>query len=261
MAYLGRGLDKISNIEVLDNITFDGSSSYSITKNSVAFTPNSAQSCLISIDGVVQATNFTVSSSTIDFGVAIPSTSVCNFFLHYGTGVMTVPSDGSVTTAKLGDGAVTSAKLDSGVLPTNTPSFFAYRSGSVQNFSQNTATKLQFNTELYDTDNCYDNSTNYRFTPTTAGKYYISAGAYIDGTSTASPTGLKLYKNGSFYHSAFIYSGGLAGGHHIHNIVDFNGSSDYAEIFVESGNSSPFINYQPGSALSTFFCAYKIIGA
>ena len=112
--YLGRGLDKISNIEVLDNITFDGSSSYSITKDSVAFTPNSAQSCLISIDGVVQATNFTVSSSTIDFGVAIPSTSVCNFFLHYGTGVMTVPSDGSVTTAKLGDNAVTTAKLGDG---------------------------------------------------------------------------------------------------------------------------------------------------
>ena len=101
MAYLGRGLDKISNIEVLDNITFDGSSSYSITKGSVAFTPNSAQSCLISIDGVVQATNFSVNSSTIDFGVAIPSTSVCNFFLHYGTGVMTVPSDGSVTTTCL----------------------------------------------------------------------------------------------------------------------------------------------------------------
>lgn len=114
MAYLGRGLDKISNIEVLDNITFDGSSSYSITKGSVAFTPNSAQSLLISIDGVVQATNFTVSSSTIDFGVAIPSTSVCNFFLHYGTGVMTVPSDGSVTTAKLGDSAVTTAKINDG---------------------------------------------------------------------------------------------------------------------------------------------------
>ena len=112
MAYLGRGLDKISNIEVLDNITFDGSSSYSITKGSVAFTPNSAQSLLISIDGVVQATNFSVNSSTIDFGVAIASTSVCNFFLHYGTGVMTVPSDGSVTTAKLGDNAVTTAKIN-----------------------------------------------------------------------------------------------------------------------------------------------------
>ena len=116
MAYLGRGLDKISNIEVLDNITFDGSSSYSITKGSVAFTPNSAQSCLISIDGVVQAANFTVSSSTIDFGVAVPSTSICNFFLHYGTGVMTVPSDGSVTTAKLGDNSVTTAKINDGAI-------------------------------------------------------------------------------------------------------------------------------------------------
>ena len=114
MPYIGRSNDKISNVEILTNLVFDGSSPYSITKNSVPFTPNSAQSCLISIDGVVQATNFSVNSSTIDFGVAIPSTSTCNFFLHYGTGVMTLPSDGSVTTAKLGSNAVSSAKMFSG---------------------------------------------------------------------------------------------------------------------------------------------------
>ena len=111
MSYIGRGTDKISNIEILDNITFDGSSSYSITKSSVAFVPNSAQSLLISIDGVVQATNFTVSTSTIDFGVAVPSTSTCDFFLHYGTGVLFTPADGTVTEAKIGSNAVTSAKL------------------------------------------------------------------------------------------------------------------------------------------------------
>ena len=130
MADIGRGLDKISNKEHLDTITFDGSSSYSITKGSVAFTPNSAQSLLISIDGVVQATNFTVNSSTIDFGVAVPSTSTCNFFLHYGTGVMTVPSDGSVTTAKLGNSAVDLTSKVTGALPvanggTNLTSGFA----------------------------------------------------------------------------------------------------------------------------------------
>ena len=111
MSYIGRGTDKISNVEILDNITFDGSSSYSITKSSVAFVPNSAQSLLISIDGVVQATNFTVSTSTIDFGVAVPSTSTCDFFLHYGTGVLFTPADGTVTEAKIGSGAVTSAKI------------------------------------------------------------------------------------------------------------------------------------------------------
>jgi hypothetical protein len=111
MSYIGRGTDKISNIEILDNITFDGSSSYSITKSSVAFVPNSAQSLLISIDGVVQATNFTISGSTIDFGVAVPSTSTCNFFLHYGTGVLFTPADGTVTEAKIGSNAVSTAKI------------------------------------------------------------------------------------------------------------------------------------------------------
>src|SRR6056300_460948 len=109
--YIGRSLDKISNIEILDNITFDGSSSYSITKSSVAFVPNSAQSLLISIDGVVQAGNFTVSGSTIDFGVAVPSTSTCDFILHYGTGLITIPADGTVTTAKIANSYVSLDKL------------------------------------------------------------------------------------------------------------------------------------------------------
>jgi hypothetical protein len=115
MAYIGRDTDKISNVEVLDNITFDGSSSYTLQKNSVNFTPSSANTLLVSIDGVVQAGNFTVSGSTIDFGTAVAGTSTCDFILHYGTGLITVPADGSVTTAKLGDASVTSAKLGSDV--------------------------------------------------------------------------------------------------------------------------------------------------
>jgi len=101
MSYIGRGLDKISNIEKLDTITFDGSSSYTLQKNSVNFTPNSANSLQVSIDGVVQAGNFSVSSSTIDFGVAIPATSTNDFIFHYGTGVAFTPADGTVSLAKL----------------------------------------------------------------------------------------------------------------------------------------------------------------
>ena len=111
MSYIGRGTDKISNIEKLDTITFDGSSSYTLQKNSVNFTPNSANSLQVSIDGVVQAGNFTVSGSTIDFGVAIPSTSTNDFIFHYGTGLVTTVADGAITTAKLGDAAVTTAKI------------------------------------------------------------------------------------------------------------------------------------------------------
>jgi len=100
MAYLGRSIDKISNVETLDNITFDGSSSYSLTKNSVAFVPSAPQNIILSIDGVVQSGNFSISGSTINFGVAVSSSSVCNFIIHLGIGLTNVPSDNSVTKTK-----------------------------------------------------------------------------------------------------------------------------------------------------------------
>ena len=194
MAYLGRGLDKISNIEVLDNITFDGSSSYSITKGSVAFTPNSAQSCLISIDGVVQATNFSVNSSTIDFGVAIPSTSVCNFFLHYGTGVMTVPSDGSVTNAKLGSGSFSNitgvGTLSSGLTLSDNILFDTASKGIYLGTTSATASNLL---DDYEEGTWTPALSSYGGTPTIANTVYTKVGRLVmasatillDGTSDA----------------------------------------------------------------------------
>ena len=102
MSYIGRGLDKFSNIEKLDAITFDGSQSYSLTKSSVAFTPNSANSLIISINGVCQFGNVTVSGTSVDFGVAMPSTDTNDFILHLGVGVVNTPADATVTNAKLG---------------------------------------------------------------------------------------------------------------------------------------------------------------
>lgn len=116
MAYIGRGTDKISNVEVLDNITFDGSSSYTLQKGGSNFTPSSANTILLSIDGVVQAGNFTVSGSTIDFGTAVAGTSTCDFILHYGVGLITTVSDGTVTTAKLASTSVTAAKLNNDII-------------------------------------------------------------------------------------------------------------------------------------------------
>jgi hypothetical protein len=116
MAYIGRDTDKISNVEVLDNITFDGSSSYTLQKGGSNFTPSSANTLLVSIDGVVQAGNFTVSGSTIDFGTAVAGTSTCDFILHYGIGLITAPSDGTVTAAKLGANSVTAAKLNNDII-------------------------------------------------------------------------------------------------------------------------------------------------
>ena len=106
MAYIGRGIENFSQIEVLDLITFtDSAGPYNITKDSVAFVPSTINSLLIEVDGIIQApASYTVDGSTITFGVSMPSTSTMNSMIHFGTGLITVPADGTVTTAKFASG-------------------------------------------------------------------------------------------------------------------------------------------------------------
>jgi hypothetical protein len=93
MSYIGRGTESISNVEVLDNITFDGSSSYTLQKSSTNFVPSSANNLLISISGVVQQGNFSVSGSTITFDTVVSGSDTCDWILHYGIGLITTVAD------------------------------------------------------------------------------------------------------------------------------------------------------------------------
>ena len=81
MAYVGRGLDKISNIEVLDAITFtDSAGPYNVLQNGVAFVPIASNTLVISVDGIIQAPDtYTISAATITFTASMPSTSTMNF--------------------------------------------------------------------------------------------------------------------------------------------------------------------------------------
>ena len=120
MSYIGRDVDNISNVEKLDNITFDGSATYALEKSSVAYTPSGANNILISIDGVVQMGNFSVSTTNIVFDWSPTSSNTCDWILHYGTGLITTPADSSVTASKLGSLAVTGAKLNTDVISAQT---------------------------------------------------------------------------------------------------------------------------------------------
>jgi hypothetical protein len=114
MAYIGQNLDRFSNVEKLDAITpatATGAGPYNLTKGGVAFTPSSADTMVISINGVVQYGNFTVSSSTVTFSGALADADTCDFIYHMGTGLLSTPVDNSVSTAKIVDSNVTNAKL------------------------------------------------------------------------------------------------------------------------------------------------------
>ena len=80
----------------------------------------------------------------------------------------------------------------------NTPAFEAYLSSN-QSVSDNAVTKVQFNTELFDTNNTYDNSTNYRFTPGVAGKYFIYSSILNEAGSNSNLIEAYMYikKNGA----------------------------------------------------------------
>ncbi len=88
---------------------------------------------------------------------------------------------------------MTRANFVSGVGGANTPAFEAYLSSN-QSFSDASYTKVNFNTEIYDTDSDYDNSSNYRFTPTTAGKYLVYSTIVMYAGALAYAA-LNFYKN------------------------------------------------------------------
>ena len=115
MAYIGQNLDRFSNVEKLDAITpatATGAGPYNLTKGSVAFTPSSADTMVVSIDGVVQYGNFTVSGSTITFSAALADANTCDFIYHMGTGLLSTPVDNSVSTVKIVDSNITTAKIN-----------------------------------------------------------------------------------------------------------------------------------------------------
>jgi len=144
---------------------------------------------------------------------------------------------------------------------TMTPAFEAYLSSN-QTISANTDTKIQFNTEILDTDNSYDNSTNYRFTPQTAGNYFCFYQIQSSWTGGSGPSVIqsKFIFNGSasstlgssdfvdYTNSVDMVLSSMQSG-----IITFNGSSDYLEIKHYSNAPSPRVDSK------SYFGAYKII--
>ena len=115
MAYIGK-TPTIGNFQVCDAISVvNGQAAYTMQVGGVNVSPESANHMLVSLNGILQAptSSFTVSGSTITFASNLVTGDVIDFIQILGNVLdLGVPSDNTVTEAKLSDSSVTTAKLN-----------------------------------------------------------------------------------------------------------------------------------------------------
>jgi len=183
--------------------------------------------------------------------------------------VNTIDTIAGSTTLTLGSTNATLITLDSGaqfsnVSGQNYPAFEAYLSANIV-VTNNVVAKIPINTEVFDTNGYYDNTTNYRFTPLVAGKYMVYASAYgfADLANNLESVRIYIHKNGSIYRGTYFSNttnGSYSKTPYVHAMIDMNGSTDYLEAYalVESiNNNNPRI-LSNATDKSTCFGAYRI---
>lgn len=147
---------------------------------------------------------------------------------------MTINGSGSVTGLTAGglpDASVQQADLAANVAG-NGPAFSAYRPAA-QGIPTGAWTKVGMGTEEYDTGNCFDSTTNFRFQPNVPG-YYNIVGHVMYSPASSGLGYISLYKNGTVFkygtHASFnTFDGAWL---HVVSTVFLNGSTDYVELFT-----------------------------
>jgi hypothetical protein len=285
MPIIGKPL-QTGGYHVLDSLSASATANYTLQLSSANFIPESANHLIVSLNGVIQkpGSSFTVSGAVLSFSSSLTSSDSIDFVIALGNTMdIGTPSSGTVGATQLkadlisGTTALTSEPAssdelllsDAGTLKridysliTNTPAFEAYR-GSNQGISDNTATKVQFDTEVFDTGTVYDNSSNYRFTPGLAGKYfcYSTIRGGNDGTGTLNLLSIKFYKNGSAHQTGttqlihYIDNPGANASVTITQIIDLD-DDDYVEIYatIDTTTGSPDVGQ------NSVFGAFKLTG-
>ena len=313
MSYLGQTTLKSSDIRRVD-VTSSTSATHTLT-----WTAPNEQSLIVTINGVKQQNNYTVSGTTLTLDTALVATDELEVIGINDIGTTITPADGSVNTIQLANDAVTADKLansinteiaantakvtnathtgdvtgataltiandavDIAMLSAtgtadattflrgdnawasaggdNTPSFSVTIAAS-QNFSDSTWTKVEWDTEVWDTDSAFDSTTNYRFTVPSGegGKYVFQYGAGFDNVDDSEYFEMQLYKNGSDITRSRFRSWSPASQKPIFQ----NGSyvmelaaTDYVEAWcrhVEGGTIPIEVGY-------SYFAGYKLIG-
>ena len=138
-----------------------------------------------------------------------------------------------------------------GYVATNAPAFSAYLSAS-QSVTTSTYTKVNIDTEIFDTDSCFDTST-YRFTPTVAGYYQVN-GIIRSLTSNQTQFIITIYKNGSEFTVGVQNrdTTSLSNQYSVSDLIYMNGTTDYLELYGYLVGTSPTFNVFSITSTSKF---------
>jgi hypothetical protein len=128
------------------------------------------------------------------------------------------------------------------------PAFSAHRNGVAQgSVASHTWTKVQLTTEEFDTNNNFDNATNYRFTPSVAGKYLLVGQVTVIDSVNEAAASSAIYKNGVLAKRGTVsrMSSSAAAnpaGSIVVGVFDANGTTDYFELYgyQDTGGANGF---------------------
>lgn len=134
------------------------------------------------------------------------------------------------------------------------PSLSAYHGVSSQTITANTWTKVQLNTVVFDTGSCFDNVTNFRWTPNVAGYYHVDCSAVITSSTTLTAVEVAVYKNGAIelagtYHPGVTTQGTSQGS----KLIYMNGTTDYLELWAYA---NPGTITLAANSVATYMTAY-----
>ena len=229
-------------------------------------------------------TNLTLTTSTrITLGATLVSSDIVE--IHYlgkavntqTPGTATVTNDmlaGSIANSKLANSSITlngsavslggSATIGSDA---GTESFLAFLSSN-QSVSDNTETLVGFDTESYDVGSNYTNSSTFKYTVPSAGKYrfYTQVSGATDGSYAINNTFIRLKKNGSsniIYNSSPTHQNSHAPDT-AQTTIDVTldcSANDYFQIYANinsTGSGHSVTNIYSDSSRRTFFGGYRI---
>ena len=237
MAYIGKQ-PVVGNFVKLDAIVTSATATYNLLNGGVAYSPQSANNCIVSLNGIIQEPTssgnvggYTISGSTIVFTSALTSNDVIDFILVLGD-VLNIgtPSDATVGFAKVTSNLITGATSEStiaggdsvliyddsasalrkmtrtnfvsglGGLLSST-AFSAYRTTSIT-LSDSTFTTVVFDSEFFDSNSAFNTSTGV-FTVPTTGNYLLGVNInFSDAQGNNSDHIFTLNINGTDYYLA-----------------------------------------------------------